>query len=717
MFKTAKFSNNQENTGYNSNSNDTVTNGQQKNDGLDDDGGNEQHTESKVQVMSLEGQTMDEEWAKAREFHETLASSDSNFKVLGYSPVADFHGNLETYLGPPKMLLYEAMEMEHCESTDSDVYFESSGYGLKTTSRIEWNIVVDPSENGLQKVGLKEWPSEAFSYHKSRRQPRPLDDFERPLIEINARLRRMGLPSMTMIELIACRIYTGPMGTKYQKMIRTYTAGKYQGQEWRFEEERRMCMGNKYPTTIHVIQSAIAKLGKINPSQKGYSGLEAMLLPERFWDDHPDLNAKGGVEGAFMSLSTNRDVAVYYASKKKQKQEQKFGVLLEVDMSTMDRGAEVSWLAQYPHEEEILLPPLTHLHVKHIRLDSSTKTPLMVVEVQTRINQSIRVHQPILSDAENAIMRQVVRGKDDPTVMMNSKLLSRFSDEENFLITGNPMESVLGLSYFLGVEDDHIQSKKMDGLQAIENEILASKEQELISNFNYVLYEVASEQQFSNGIRDLNNSGKKFDDFANHTTAKKYNLKKEHVAALRLYTTSAFKFLNGPLRNSQQKQKGMDKKKPHPFPVTVSFIDEGIKRLRASTANSFATSTATSTSTVPTDHNGGELCLWRGMKNTRIEEHFLEGRHGGTELGLMSTTKDLKIAVQYSQSLEGNALLFKFKVDNMKQLGADLSWLSAFPSEGEVLYPPLTFLQPTGKVETTSISGMLFTIVEIQPHL
>ena len=30
------------------------------------------------------------------------------------------------------------------------------------------------------------------------------------------------------------------------------------------------------------------------------------------------------------------------------------------------------------------------------------------------------------------------------------------------------------------------------------------------------------------------------------------------------------------------------------------------------------------------------------------------------------------------------------------QYGADLQWLSAFPSEAEVLYPPLSYLQPTG---------------------
>jgi hypothetical protein len=83
----------------------------------------------------------------------------------------------------------------------------------------------------------------------------------------------------------------------------------------------------------------------------------------------------------------------------------------------------------------------------------------------------------------------------------------------------------------------------------------------------------------------------------------------------------------------------------------------------------------------------------------------------------MSTTRDLKIAIEYSKSEGGHALLLKFKVTNMKQFGAEVSWLSAFPAEKEILYPPLTFLEPTGRVETTTINGMAFTTVEIEPHV
>ena len=61
-------------------------------------------------------------------------------------------------------------------------------------------------------------------------------------------------------------------------------------------------------------------------------------------------------------------------------------------------------------------------------------------------------------------------------------------------------------------------------------------------------------------------------------------------------------------------------------------------------------------------------------------------------------------------------------VPDFLQLGADLQWLSAFPGEDEILYPPLTFLKPTGKVEQVSASDIdgepvSFVVVELQPTI
>merc|ERR1712039_416346 len=101
----------------------------------------------------------------------------------------------------------------------------------------------------------------------------------------------------------------------------------------------------------------------------------------------------------------------------------------------------------------------------------------------------------------------------------------------------------------------------------------------------------------------------------------------------------------------------------------------------------------------------------------KISEEFIADRQGGTELAPMSTTSNLEVAAKYASS--GDSVLLKITLDNFMQYGADLQWLSAFPGEAEVLYPPLTYLQPTTKepqvVELQS--GSKFTVYEVRPTI
>jgi len=122
---------------------------------------------------------------------------------------------------------------------------------------------------------------------------------------------------------------------------------------------------------------------------------------------------------------------------------------------------------------------------------------------------------------------------------------------------------------------------------------------------------------------------------------------------------------------------------PHPFPVTMDLLADGIKRLRAN----------------ETENAEETIVLWRGLRNVALPAEFLQ--HGGSEKAPMSTTRDLSVAVQYSAS--GCAVLLKLVVEGFHQLGADLAFLSAFPGEKEVLYPPLTHLRPTGRSQKVDV--------------
>ena len=65
------------------------------------------------------------------------------------------------------------------------------------------------------------------------------------------------------------------------------------------------------------------------------------------------------------------------------------------------------------------------------------------------------------------------------------------------------------------------------------------------------------------------------------------------------------------------------------------------------------------------------------------------------------------------------SLIFKLQVPDALAHGADLQWLSAFPSEAEVLYPPLTFLRPTGREQelVSNVSGARVSVMEVTPDL
>jgi hypothetical protein len=110
------------------------------------------------------------------------------------------------------------------------------------------------------------------------------------------------------------------------------------------------------------------------------------------------------------------------------------------------------------------------------------------------------------------------------------------------------------------------------------------------------------------------------------------------------------------------------------------------------------------------------MVLWRGLRQVRASDVFL--KNGGTEMAFMSTTSDIRVAVRYSMS--PHSLLFKIVADDFMSIGASLQWVSAFPAEAEYLYPPLTYLRPTGrssKIKVSDSAGqrMVYTVIEVKP--
>ena len=131
---------------------------------------------------------------------------------------------------------------------------------------------------------------------------------------------------------------------------------------------------NKYTTTLHAINSAVLKLSKLTKAAPVYRGFTGATLPASFFKPNEE-NVCGGIEYGFSSTTTERAQAVHYAAGKAS-------TVLELQMGMIDRGADISWLSQYPHEREVLLPPLTGVEAFGTEVEGGT----LVVHARLSLN-------------------------------------------------------------------------------------------------------------------------------------------------------------------------------------------------------------------------------------------------------------------------------------------------------------------------------------------
>ena len=220
----------------------------------------------------------------------------------------------------------------------------------------------------------------------------------------------------------------------------------------------------------------------------------------------------------------------------------------------------------------------------------------------------------------------------------------------------------------------------------------------IFADLHYIMNEAAVEKKEWNGIRDHNRAGSVLADFMALPQAKMSKLKIEELISLRLYTSHSFNCINIPLRDQNRKE-------PHPLPGLVTNIQRALRKLRA-----LGSDDVSSKQTV---------VLWRGMSYMQLPQKFNE--EGGTELAPMSTTTDVNVAISYAVKKDTrSALLFRFVTRNNLERGADVQWLSMFPGESEILFPPLTFLQRTKKRAEPQVvvhNGVTIHVVELSTTL
>ena len=107
--------------------------------------------------------------------------------------------------------------------------------------------------------------------------------------------------------------------------------------------------GNLYTTTLHVINSAILKLGKLTQANIVFRGISHRTLPMSMRVKDEETQTRGGIEYGFTSCSLLREEANFYANP--DNNNNRTPLVLEMHQGMIDRGADLSWLSQYPHEK------------------------------------------------------------------------------------------------------------------------------------------------------------------------------------------------------------------------------------------------------------------------------------------------------------------------------------------------------------------------------
>lgn len=358
------------------------------------------------------------ETATGEELHHKF--SDKGAFELKHLDLSAFFAGLELMIGAPSPGsmddVLDAMEAEHLQGSESHDPFHTTNYGVSTTSAIEWRFVVEP-----MKPPEGGWPFEtknteiedgSGALRSIKRATLGRDELLQRMQARNERLLEKGEPVLIEAELISARAYTGPLFFKYNGVLRGLDTEKYTaptilknnmimlccpratfeayigtvdaGSLWKQADgtlsyAEALKDLNKYTTTLHCINSAIVKAGKLTNACVVYRGVSGGKLPDSFWE--PDeYGCCGGVEPGFMSTTQSMAVATGYASG----QLAKAGIVYESVLGMTNRGADISWISQYPHEREILMGPLTCLEMEGTRPEGG----ILVVKAKLSVNLS-----------------------------------------------------------------------------------------------------------------------------------------------------------------------------------------------------------------------------------------------------------------------------------------------------------------------------------------
>ena len=117
--------------------------------------------------------------------------------------------------------------------------------------------------------------------------------------------------------------------------------------------------GNTYVNLIFACSSGMRKLSRASTLPIGgivWRGLGGVKLPDAFLQQDEG-RGLGGVDFAYLSCTSQLEVAITYLDGKA------LPVIFKIQLGDIDRGCPVSFISQYPKEEELLIPAMSNIEI------------------------------------------------------------------------------------------------------------------------------------------------------------------------------------------------------------------------------------------------------------------------------------------------------------------------------------------------------------------
>eukprot|EP00961_Rhodomonas_salina_P150518 2027320-Rhodomonas_salina.3 len=217
---------------------------------------------------------------------------------------------------------------------------------------------------------------------------------------------------LSVEEVLALRLYTGPPFMKINGILRDRDVG---------------AKGNLYVCTIFAAISGMMKIAGVSPIPEGrvvYRGQRGMRLPKRFWRGDAQ-GVKGGVEFAFLSTTSDVEVAVGYAT------EGALPTVFCIQTGAVDKGAVVGFLSQYPDEAEILMPPRSFWEVVgQPSMLPTNRGPVLSIPVKINCNlqcpsleKLLQSRKTMLTSTLEHVRKEV--GRDVDSIMQSEEARQR----------------------------------------------------------------------------------------------------------------------------------------------------------------------------------------------------------------------------------------------------------------------------------------------------